>query len=595
MTDYVLILSLGPVQGFISAARRSRDLWSGSWLLSEISKAAARSLRDQGARLIFPAPDSNLEPGSELSVGNKVQAVLAVQDQAHLRDVVEAIKKAARGRFRELAEQARTRVGSGLRSKIWDAQIDDYVEAYAAWAILDGTITYAAAVDKAASALASRKATRDFLPSAVSPDQAPFFGLPKSSLDGARETVLEKSGAVARRKLGLSGAEQLDCAGILKRLPGAIADQFTPLSRVAAQAWLTGLPDDVRNNLASAYEPLVKVEGLATRVSGNAGLYADFPYDAQFLYPSRLDAALREAFESSDAEAASALQVLRDQAKPVWKNHGLPCPYWGILLADGDRMGALLDEMGSEVRHAHVTKALSGFAGTVKARVREFEGHAVYAGGDDVLAFLPLHRAFACAQALQKDFAQALQPLATELGAKNRPTLSVGLGIGHMLEPLGNLRALASRAEKLAKGDDLDKKQSRNALGILLKSRGGSEIGVRLRWDDDSSLEAFAHWQQCYQADSRMLPSRMAYDARAVHLRTAFALANETAVPGIQKAEFLRLLKRARTDTGGELLPELKKRLTTRQEAIGLAVLADELIVARWLAARQARDLGDEA
>ena len=72
MSHFVLILSLGPVQGFIAAARRSRDLWSGSWLLSEISKAAAKALRDGGADLIFPAPDSDLAPGSEFSVGNKV-------------------------------------------------------------------------------------------------------------------------------------------------------------------------------------------------------------------------------------------------------------------------------------------------------------------------------------------------------------------------------------------------------------------------------------------------------------------------------------------------------------------------------------------
>ena len=40
----VLILSFGPVQDFIAAARRSRDLWSGSWLLSEVCKAAALAL-----------------------------------------------------------------------------------------------------------------------------------------------------------------------------------------------------------------------------------------------------------------------------------------------------------------------------------------------------------------------------------------------------------------------------------------------------------------------------------------------------------------------------------------------------------------------
>ena len=54
MTQYVLTLSIGPVQGFIASARRSRDLWSGSWLLSEMAKAAAKSLFEAGAQMVFP-------------------------------------------------------------------------------------------------------------------------------------------------------------------------------------------------------------------------------------------------------------------------------------------------------------------------------------------------------------------------------------------------------------------------------------------------------------------------------------------------------------------------------------------------------------
>ncbi len=46
-------------------ARRSRDLWFGSHLLSEISRAAARGIAVAGGQLIFPALDFNnpeLEP-----------------------------------------------------------------------------------------------------------------------------------------------------------------------------------------------------------------------------------------------------------------------------------------------------------------------------------------------------------------------------------------------------------------------------------------------------------------------------------------------------------------------------------------------------
>ena len=38
---HLLRIHIGPVQEFIATARRSRDLWFGSWLLSELSKASA--------------------------------------------------------------------------------------------------------------------------------------------------------------------------------------------------------------------------------------------------------------------------------------------------------------------------------------------------------------------------------------------------------------------------------------------------------------------------------------------------------------------------------------------------------------------------
>ena len=34
MERFLVTLSLGPVQSLIGAARRTRDLWCGSWLLS---------------------------------------------------------------------------------------------------------------------------------------------------------------------------------------------------------------------------------------------------------------------------------------------------------------------------------------------------------------------------------------------------------------------------------------------------------------------------------------------------------------------------------------------------------------------------------
>lgn len=593
MTDYVLIISIGPVQGFIAAARRSRDLWSGSWLLSEMAKACAESLYQQKAELIFPAPANpiqELAPNSDLSVGNKIQVIVTANDSEQVKQIADKAKQAAKKRFVEVAEEAKKELSANaLRNSIWSTQIDDYVEAQAAWVAISPNRDYAKACALASSVLAARKATRDFLPSATNATD-PTFMLPKSSLDGARETVLQedKLGNTARLKLGLSESEQLDCAGIAKRL-GGNTDQFTPFSRVAAHSWLKKISDGQLKTLREVYEPLIELK-LATRVSGNDGLYKKLPYDAQFCYPFRLETAIRE--NKSRAKESEALQKLLDTLKPLWREYGQPCPYGVLLLADGDNMGKLLDTAKSKETHKTITQALSAFANSVRKTVQQYEGHAIYAGGDDVLAFVPLNTAQECAKALSVSFNDALKIVATKLNA-TLPTLSVGLGISHIMEPLGNIRELAKQAEKVAKGDTYSKEKQRNALGISLDVRSGSITNLRIRWDDADGLKAFDDWIRAYS--QKTIPSRIAYDTRNVHAHTKFALTG-TEVLGIPQAEFKRMLEHARTQGGEKLTKENRDLLEKRADALGfnkLDELANELIIARWFAAKTARDINN--
>ncbi len=76
-----------------------------------------------------------------------------------------------------------------------------------------------------------------------------------------------------------------------------------------------------------------------------------------------------------------------------------PQPYYAILLADGDRMGKVIDHHG-RAAHEKLSKVLVDFAASVYGVVRRHQGSLVYSGGDDVLALLPLHTAVACAAEL---------------------------------------------------------------------------------------------------------------------------------------------------------------------------------------------------
>lgn len=643
MLKYVVIFSIGPVQTFIASARRSQDLWSGSWLLSELAKACAKSLNDLGdtkAQLIFPHVDKNnqadLEENSDFSVGNKVQVVLTVDSVDELKNIIDNAKKSVKKRFIKEASNALSRLPKDkyyLRETIWNSQLDDYLEIQTAWARFGDDNSYHDAAQKAGQTLASRKATRDFSPtcaisekdfitSLVQLDNArkttnknlnvikqPYqdlFMLPKSSLDGMRETVLKESGLQKnslQRKLSLSKSEQLDTVGVIKRLGfEEKAEQFTPFTRITAHAWIEEIAQkepDALNRLKGTYRELCRL-GIASGVTGNNKVYQDFAYDAQLLYPSRLEVTLKEYQNSDDKEAKEIvdnLKILKKTLAPLFQSYGEPYRYGVLLLADGDRMGELLDKAKTQVQHQEITQALSNFAGQVAYTMRQSSGHCIYAGGDDVLGFVPLDKAYKCADDLQKLFANSLSGVANKLGAENSPTLSVGLAICHIMTPLGVIRELASQAEKFAKGDHVDESQStekrRNALGILLSVRSGNDTKLRFNWDDLAGLNAFETMVNYYV--EKQIPSRIAYDVREIYLRTCdFAIDDKQLQKDIQSAELLRMLKQARTNQSKKIADQTIDMLNERAKKIGLDNLANELIVARWFAAKTQKDLGEE-
>src|SRR5262249_37434577 len=143
--------------------------------------------------------------------------------------------------------------------------------------------------------------------------------------------------------------------------------------------------------------------------------------------------------------------------------------------ADGDGMGGLISDIKEMNEHRKLSSALSAFAGKAREIVDQHYGKAIYTGGDDVLALVPVDMALECAHAL----AAAVQELLQRKGYS--ATLSVGIGIGHFMEPLEDLLEYARRAEKAAKGKATE--SPRNGLAIHLHTRGGEPSRVRGRWN----------------------------------------------------------------------------------------------------------------
>ena len=497
--------------------------------------------------------------------------------------------------MKALGEQARRRLEHPLRTEVWRTQIDDVLEIVGAWAEI-GDGGYADAGGRLCKALNARKATRDFRPC----EPLKTTGLPKSSLDGARETVLPERlpRERARAKLALSPGEQLDALGLIKRLAGD-AEQFTAWPRIAADSWIEGLAPGQQQRLRTAYEPLVGL-GFATRVRGNAGTYAALPFDGHLLYPSRLSSERERCSDEALLPETGALEAMQQCIQAISQERtdagrpaGVPVPYAAVLKADGDRMGSFLSHAGSADQSRKISRLLREFASDAGRIVRNHRGHAVYAGGDDVLALVPLARALGCARDLAQAFAVSLGGVAEEMRVPTDefPTLSIGLGIGYVVEPLGALRALADRAEQHAKGDVT--RTPRNALAIRLRIRSGTELRWRAQWKDKRAFDALSRFTAEYRAGG--LPARAAYDLRDADRRLAWLRDDDSEIArGMRKADVERTLARSRRSGGNKAIPaDLRALIRERADNQPLAELADTLIIARWLAARTAADVGE--
>jgi CRISPR-associated protein Cmr2 len=110
--------------------------------------------------------------------------------------------------------------------------------------------------------------------------------------------------------------------------------------------------------------------------------------------------------------------------------------------------------------------------------VRDHSGVTVYAGGDDVLAMLPVSSALACASKLADRYAGAFDGVDPQVHG----TLSAGVVFAHVRLPLG---AVIGEARRLL--DDIAKDANgRNSLAVGVLKRGGLHCEWATTWTRQS-------------------------------------------------------------------------------------------------------------
>lgn len=554
MTQQVyFVCSIGPVQDFIQTARTSQDLWFGSWMLSELSKAAAKVLKDAGHTLIFPAPGMDLSPDSGVDVTNKV---VALMNNGTPQQAADAILAALEQRRNALRDVSFGRCRGKFREELANAQLKTLTEFY--WAAAPMEKGYEHARKRAEALLAARKNTRDF-------GQAEgVAGLPKSSLDGWRESVLLSDDAIegddenllVEEKDTLSGMDLLKRFG--KRAKGVVFESTTD---IAVKPFRQAIGDSVYHALLSDLKALRKEFGGRKETDGT------------HFYEDRMVQLLKDKTRAPE---------FRKKFNERFKKHGVdsrPSPYYALLLADGDNMGRTIDALTQQSQHSDLSKALSDFAPEAKEIILAVGGVPMYVGGDDVLAYLPAHTALACIVALNDKFNELVGNGCFEFeenGKKKRPSLSVGLAIAHHLTPLSDALEQARSAEKEAKKID-----GKNALLISMSKRGGSERKAKGKLD--KLVERMMKLIELTQ--EKAISHGAAYELEDLQKRMQNS---ELPAEALEK-EALRILKRKR-ESGSEKpvdeekMTELVEQFRNQKGELELNELASELILAAEIA-----------
>jgi CRISPR-associated protein Cmr2 len=550
MTAHLLLVTLGPVQEFIAQARRTRDLWYGSHLLSELSRAAARALVEGGAQLVFPAlkrGDRELSPCPSplraegcppLSIANKLLAEVParVDPEVLARATREAVMRFWRDDVAARVKRDCSRLLADGIDAAWDEQIGSFLELAATWAPLGEYKSARRAVEQAVSA---RKNLRDF-----EPWRHLRGRVPKSSLDGARETVLRRERHPALfRKYRIADGEQLDGVGLVKRA-GGDPDQFVPVVNVALASWVDLAEREAPQEL-EALRKACRAIGLSRVARGDLPCAAAFRLDASVLLRRRWDSVFDEQGLDGDPEKWGKQHV-----GPLLNVLGEPYPYVACLVADGDRVGRAIDTLVFADAHRAFSKSLAGFAGEARLIVeKEHRGSLVYAGGDDVLAFLPLPEVLACADALRRSFAKVMDTACDALPKSDRPTLSVGVGVGHVMESMGDLLALGREAERAAKRGQGGSGDC-NALAVIVDKRSGGRRSWQARWNEWNG-DPVARLRADAELLGEQLSSRKVYEvARTLRRLPEPGQANEPGWVRVLALEVRRSLSRVGAEGG---------------------------------------------
>lgn len=492
-----LQFSIGPVQDFIAGARTVRDLWSGSYILSWLTAhAMAQSIRAGCPPVMTHYKDNPLvrlalEEGAHRQTDGRLLSSLPNTFTAETPEISgealdklgASIQQVVRDEWFSITEAVRTMLGEQWRDYIddewharWQHQVDHF------WDLRVGYLPGDCDAKDLAISLGIKNLPEDDFGLRMM-----LLGRISAAAKGVRHYPMHETENTRTPKDSLRGDfSQMIPVDLLGDDLRPLAqhqgerltkrDRFSAISLVKRFAWSAYFSENLKVDprkkrtldtatIASldwlnddgANETLLKLSDLVL----NPG---DQHWSGHWLHWTTPDQGAETEEDKCDPDLFKEIATAR-------KQFGRPPAYYAILMLDGDHMGQRL--MNSNLADQRsISQALSKFSLNNVPKIIETEkkGVLVYAGGDDVLALLPIQSAIKTAISLRD-----------KLGSLEIPdgslTASAGLAIVHYKYNLREAIEAARQAEQIAK------KSGRDRLALSILRRSGEHTTAVLPWE----------------------------------------------------------------------------------------------------------------
>jgi CRISPR-associated protein Cmr2 len=473
--QYLFLFTIGPVQSFIEQARKTRDLYAGSQILSELTHEAMNGVSEQNRAnsFVFPSilsKDSASKPNRFLATiitddiqkfGEKIETVVRTK-WAQL--AIESFHSAGLSQNPPILDEALIADLSkkscleliAMQSSIANRQISEFPDIYWAAISYDG-VDYSSNLKRLEQLLGGVKNVRKFC-QLKEPE-----GSRKCSLDGERTALFYREAVDVKGKHVkpnflspesnlvrnlLDPGEALSAVSLVKRFYRKTDSKFPSTAEIA----LMHLIDDRWKSIYSKY--------------------FDGEIDYQLFYEENLTEKNLEKQgirKKTGDDLDVVIRAMRDLTKEKRTK------YYALLLFDGDDFGKLWsgqklrDGVNLENFQKELAERLHDYAQTGRICLDESRGKTVYTGGDDFLGFVNLTCLFAVIEALRTKFDNEIaSPLSKYLDEGHGITFSAGVVIAHYKAPLGEVLKKARAIERKAK--DVPGK---NAYGIAVMKHSG--------------------------------------------------------------------------------------------------------------------------